>query len=255
MIALETSSFTRRYKPGQTIIYPGDAADWLLQLEGGLIRILKISASGKTSTLRLVRPGDFFGEEHLTNDLHENEASALSEATVRSVNPAKMTTSEQRAVSISLAEQLGRSMKHSYHIRNRELRHRVAWYVLELLHSAVGGMDQTRGMFVYTSHQLIGEGIGAARESVSNTIMTLAREGILRSGYRQLVNIDAQALGDIVRSTSDIDIVRSTSDIGGDVFYPAGSTVNQNPQTRETIAISRYPNFGSSSPGGDARHR
>jgi CRP/FNR family transcriptional regulator, LitR-dependent transcriptional activator len=236
MIARENPSFTRHYKPSQTIVYPGDASDWLLQLESGLIRVSKLSPNGQMSTLRLVRPGDYFGEENLTDRVHENEAVALSETTVRSVNPTEMTASEQRAVSINLADQLGRSMEHSCHIRNRELRHRVAWYVLELLHSAVGGFDEKRGRFIRATHQLIAEGIGAARESVSNTIIVLAREGRLRSGYRQLVQINAQALENIVCSTSDMD---------GDGFYPIASASVLNPQTQapEPTATSRYPNF------------
>ena len=234
MTAQENPSFTRRYKPGQTIVYPGDAADWLLQLESGLIRVSKISASGKISALRLVRPGDYFGEEHLTDDLHQNEAMALSETMVRSVNPTEMTVSEHRAVSVNLADQLGRSMEHSCHIRNRELRHRVAWYVLELLHSAVGSIDETRGLCIRASHQLIAEGIGAARESVSNTIIVLAREGLLRSGYRQLVQIDAQALENIVRSTSDMD---------GDGFDVTGSAPDTQTRPPEPSDTSRYSNF------------
>jgi CRP/FNR family transcriptional regulator, LitR-dependent transcriptional activator len=233
MTTRENPTFTRRYKPGQTIVYPGDAAEWLLQLESGLIRVSKLSPNGQMNTLRLVRPGDYFGEENLTDSLHHNEVIALSETTVRSINPNEMTASEQRAVSINLADQLGRSMEHSCHIRNRELRHRVAWYVLELLHSAVGSFDQTRGLFVRASHQLIAEGIGAARESVSNTVIVFAREGLLRSGYRQLVQINAQALENIVRSTSDMD---------GDGFYsaPVFSTQTQAP---EPTATSRYANF------------
>jgi CRP-like cAMP-binding protein len=235
MIAPENPTFTRHYKSGQTIVYPGDAADWLLQLESGLIRISKLSPNGQTSTLRLVRPGDYFGEENLTDCVHENEAMALSETRVRSVNPSEMTASEQRAVSINLADQLGRSMEHSCHIRNRELRHRVAWYLLELLQSAVGGTDEARGAFVRVSHQLIGEGIGAARESVSNTIIVLAREGLLRSGYRQLVHIDVQGLESIVRSTSDVD---------GNGFYPAESSpVLGQMQRPEPTKAPGFPNF------------
>jgi CRP-like cAMP-binding protein len=217
MIARENPSFTRHYKPSQTIVYPGDASDWLLQLESGLIRVSKLSPNGQTSTLRLVRPGDYFGEENLTDRVHENEAVALSETTVRSVNPTEMTASEQRAVSINLADQLGRSMEHSCHIRNRELRHRVAWYVLELLHSAVGGFDEKRGRFIRAT-------------------IVLAREGRLRSGYRQLVQINAQVLENIVCSTSDMD---------GDGFYPIASASVLNPQTQapEPTATSRYPNF------------
>jgi CRP/FNR family transcriptional regulator, LitR-dependent transcriptional activator len=227
MIARENPGFVRLYKSGQTIVHPGDAADWLLQLESGLIRISKISVSGKISTLRLVRPGDYFGEEHLTDEIHENEAIALSETRIKSVNPTEMSASEQRAVGVNLADQLGRSMKHSYHIRNRKLRHRVAWYVLELLNSAVGGSDEVRGMFVRASHQLIGEGIGAARESVSNTIILLAREGLLHSGYRQLMHINTQAMEEIVHSTSDIDGIGCRV-ISGDDFdsqaQPPGPT-------------------------------
>jgi CRP/FNR family transcriptional regulator, LitR-dependent transcriptional activator len=234
MITRDNPTFTRHYRPGQTIVYPGDATDWLLQLESGLIRVSKLSPNGQTSTLRLVRPGDYFGEENLTDNVHENEAIALSETTVRSVNPREMLASEQRAVTVNLADQLGRSMEQSCHLRNRELRHRVAWYVLELLHSAVGSRDETRGFFVRASHQLIAEGIGAARESVSNTIIILAREGLLRSGYRQLTHINAPALENIVRSTSDID---------GDVFALTRSAPVINPQTQPPTATSKYPNF------------
>jgi CRP/FNR family transcriptional regulator, LitR-dependent transcriptional activator len=238
MITREFRSFSRRYKPDQAIAFAGDAADCLLRLEGGLVRVSRLSVSGEISTLRLIRPGDYFAEEALTDGRHRNDVIALSEVTVCSVNPDTLDATEQRIVLASLARQLRRSTEHGFFIQNCDLRERIIWYLLELFHSALGGIDGRGQCFIRSSHRLIGEGIGAKRESVSKVLTALRDEGILTTGYRQLLGLDLPALMQIIAETTNLEDMAA---------FPNGDANTHTPTAAmhpiESPVTTRFPVF------------
>jgi CRP/FNR family transcriptional regulator, LitR-dependent transcriptional activator len=194
MIAREFQAPARQYKSGETVVYAGDTMQRLLQVERGLVRVTKLTANGQVLTLRHVLPGDYFGEETFTDGRCGFEATAMSDAAIRSSDPDTMDASERRAVSDNLALQLNRLMNYRRNVRNRSLLERVAWYLLELYGTALGEIDETGRSIVRTTHQLIGEGIGSKRESVSNILIDLSRQGIVAGGYRQVMLLDLTAL-------------------------------------------------------------
>lgn len=111
-----------------------------------------------------------------------------------SVDPNKMPSDERLALGVSLARQLGRAMLRSDRLRSQTLRQRIVGYLLELFDTALGGVDADGSAVVRITHQLLGEGIGANRESVSKIIHDLHDEGLLRTAYRRVVLLDLSAL-------------------------------------------------------------
>lgn len=74
-IQLVTKS--REYKKSELIFHEGDQSHRLYVVNKGVIKIFKTSAEGKEQIVRLLFPGDFFGEFAL---LHEKEHYASAEA-------------------------------------------------------------------------------------------------------------------------------------------------------------------------------
>src|SRR5689334_19572502 len=62
---LETAGVKRKiahYRKGQAIFTQGDAADSVLYLQDGSVKMTVISSTGKEAVIGLLVPGDFFGE-------------------------------------------------------------------------------------------------------------------------------------------------------------------------------------------------
>ena len=194
MTSRVTPTFFRRYEPGQTIIHVGGFHVQMFQLESGLVRVIRFSARGQVFTQRLVFPGDYFGEGCLTDHRCDNEAVALSNSMVRAVDPETISAQESQALCSNLAQQLDRVMNHAGQVRHQGLRERVAWYLLELAETSLGGTDLHGRTFVTAAHQLICDGIRARRESVSKMAVTLSHEHLLVTGCRRFTLLDPPAL-------------------------------------------------------------
>jgi CRP/FNR family transcriptional regulator, cyclic AMP receptor protein len=67
-------------EPEQSFFAQGDSADSVFCLQQGRAKLSVVSDRGKQATITLLHPGDFFGEESLSN------ASALRVATATAVN-------------------------------------------------------------------------------------------------------------------------------------------------------------------------
>jgi CRP/FNR family transcriptional regulator, LitR-dependent transcriptional activator len=190
------------YKSGQTIAFAGEEATGLFRLERGLIRITRLTRQGVSLTIRHVLPGDYFGEEQFTAHRFRSETTAFADATVRCLNPDTLPPHDERALNASLAAQLARAMNRSDHLRGRTLRQRIVWYLLELSSTSLGEVDPEGRTRVRVTHQLLGEGVGANRESVSKIIKDLRNEGLLRTRYRRLVLLDLGTLEHICHDTA-----------------------------------------------------
>jgi hypothetical protein len=94
----------------------------------------------------------------------------------------------------SPAQQLGRVMNHAAQVRCHGLRERIAWYLLELAETSLGGIDLRGRTFVTAAQQLMCDGIHAKHESVSKIAVALNHEHLLTTGYRRFTLLDLPAL-------------------------------------------------------------
>jgi CRP/FNR family transcriptional regulator, LitR-dependent transcriptional activator len=191
---LQPELSTRLVKRGQTLYYSGDSSASLYRLESGLMRALRLTAQGRNLTVRHIRPGDVFGEEALQGVVRAHQVIALTDAVLVPIYPQHLSHAELWDLTRSLSGQLQRMMNDGIHIQDGDLRERIARYLLNLADSTLGGAQVDGTRFVRVTHELIAEGTGATRESVSKLIGEMRDDGLLTPSYRCLTLIDEPRL-------------------------------------------------------------
>ncbi|GGJ22548.1 Crp/Fnr family transcriptional regulator [Deinococcus roseus] len=174
----------RPLRRGDTLYYTGDASPSLYRLEKGLLRAVRLTPQGRNLTVRHIQPGDIFGEEALHSLQRSHQVIALTDAVVHPIYPQELQGEALWEVLQSLSSQLQRVMNDGVHIQDGELRERIARYLLNLADSSLGGEDSEGVRFVRATHELIAEGTGATRESVSKLIGEMRDDGLLSPAYR-----------------------------------------------------------------------
>lgn len=182
-----SETHNRPLRRGDTLYYAGDPSQNLYRLEQGLLRAIRLTPQGRNLTVRHILPGDIFGEEALHQpDARTHQVVALTDAVVTPIYPQHLTSEELWRVTRSLGEQLQRVMNDGVHIQDGELRERIARYLLNLSDSSLGGTHPGGQKFVRVTHELIAEGTGATRESVSKLIGEMRDDGLLTPAYRRI---------------------------------------------------------------------
>ncbi|GBF05039.1 Crp/FNR family transcriptional regulator [Deinococcus aerius] len=191
---LPNEPLRRPLRRGDTLYYAGDPAPSLYRLDSGLLRAVRLTPQGRTLTVRHVRPGDIFGEETLQGQARAHQVVALTDASVTPLHPQHLGPAELWEVTRSLGAQLQRMMTDGVHIQDGELRERIARYLLNLADSSLGGAHRDGTRYVRATHELIAEGTGATRESVSKLIGEMRDDGLLTPAYRCLTLTDEAGL-------------------------------------------------------------
>ena len=132
----------KKVRSKEVIYRAGDRADVLYRLERGLVRIIEILPDGRQLTLRHVLPGDYFGEEGLTERQYKYTAEALTEAAAFAVDPKTLSNDDLRALAGSLASQMVQVQAHETHLQWGEPRSRICRYLLYRAATAARGQDE-----------------------------------------------------------------------------------------------------------------
>lgn len=189
-----TDLSARHVRRGQTLYYAGDSAPSLYRLESGLMRAVRLTPQGRNLTVRHIHPGDIFGEETLHGQSRAHQVVALTDAALTPIHPEHLSAAELWNLTRSLSAQLQRMMTDGVHIQDGDLRERIARYLLNLAGSTLGGQHADGTRYVRATHELIAEGTGATRESVSKLIGEMRDDGLLLPAYRCLTLIDEARL-------------------------------------------------------------
>ncbi|PYE56473.1 cyclic nucleotide-binding domain-containing protein [Deinococcus yavapaiensis] len=184
----------RPLRRGDTLYYTGDPGTSLYRLDSGLLRAIRLTPQGRNLTVRHIMPGDIFGEEALHGLARSHQVVALTEAVISPIYTQMLSSEELWTVTRSLSAQLQRVMNDGVHIQDGELRERIARYLLNLADSSLGGKHGDGRRFVRATHELIAEGTGATRESVSKLIGEMRDDGLLTPAYRCISLSDEKSL-------------------------------------------------------------
>ncbi|HEU4742014.1 MAG TPA: cyclic nucleotide-binding domain-containing protein [Meiothermus sp.] len=183
----------KKVRRKEVIYRAGDRAEALYHLERGLVRIVEILPDGRQLTLRHVLPGDYFGEEALSDAHHRYTAEALTDASALGIDVVSLSADDLRAVAGNLATQMAQVQAYETHLQWGELRSRICRYLIYLAGTAARGQDE-RGVYVTASHEEIADATASTRESVSKLLSDLRHEGLLDTGYRKIYLMDRRSL-------------------------------------------------------------
>jgi CRP-like cAMP-binding protein len=159
-----------------------------------MVRIGRLTPEGGVVTVRHVLPGDFFGEESLIGATHGASAQALTDVTVESFDPAFIDAGDVLVVIDSLSRQLQNLMDFGYHLQSGDLYQRVSRYLVWLAGTPLAQRDAHGRTSIGITHEMIAEGTGSTRESVSKIITELRSEGRIESGYRSIILMETSSL-------------------------------------------------------------
>jgi CRP-like cAMP-binding protein len=191
----------REIRRREVVYMNGDPGEALYFVNGGRIKISKVTRDGKSLTLFYCGPSELFGEGCL---LDGGPRTEMAEA----VENAMLTQIERADFERLLAAHahLGSSMTRLMVARRRELETKVEALVFrdvtsklaELLIKLAGeyGVDDARGTLVALkiTHQEMANLIGSTRETVSLTLSQFKRKGLIHIDGRKVILADPEGL-------------------------------------------------------------
>lgn len=194
---------TVTFKPGEVILYPGvpGPRDRVYRVLEGLVLLEAVDEEGNALTLRLVRPGGYFGEEALAGMERTYFAEAVTEVVAEPL-PKEPHPEEIRQVLLSLAQALSESYRRIERLATQRLKNRMAAAILELAETPLAH-EEPEGLVLRATHDELAAAVGSVRETVTKVIGELTREGYIRSGYGKIILKDIKGLKELAQSRGD----------------------------------------------------
>lgn len=198
---LESESRTRNFKRGEPVYLPNDAADGVLLVVKGRVKICNVTPEGKQSILNFVDAGELFGELSLIGDEERCQfAEAIEPSTIVLIPKLSMLRlmADHPDLSIGITKLIGsRRQRIERRLRNvlfRSNRERVVHLLIEVAERygtpTAGGTE----LCVKLSHQEMASTIGSTRETVTVMLGQLQTEGLIRIARRRITIVDLDAL-------------------------------------------------------------
>ncbi|MBA5687990.1 Crp/Fnr family transcriptional regulator [Rugamonas apoptosis] len=188
----------RQYNKRDVVLQKGAAGDALLFLLTGQLQVIDVTEDGRAIGLRMLAPGDFFGEIAVINgSMRSASVVALSPVLVALLPRA--TALHLFSHSPSVANQMLRFLAAKVQ-RDSEFRallsiHNTSkriYTFLELLKEKKEGEEEV--VENLPTHQDIANMINTSRETVTRTLLTLVQQGIIKKGTHRLIIIKPDAL-------------------------------------------------------------
>lgn len=194
---LETTSKTRKFKRGEPVYLPSEAADGVLVVVQGRVKLCNVTPDGKQSILHFVESGEIFGELALVAGGNREEFAEAAEATTLVVIPkTDMLNLMMRynTLQVGITRLIGvRRQRIERRLRNllfRSNRERVVHLLIEMAEKYGRQTETGLELDIKLSHQEIASLIGSTRETVTVMLGQLRSEGKIRIARRRITILD-----------------------------------------------------------------
>jgi CRP-like cAMP-binding protein len=185
----------------QVVYLPGDPGQTVYFVNGGRVKISKVTRDGKELTLAYRGPGDLFGELSLLDGgPREEMAEAVENALITEIERGEFERLVQRDGMV------GYRLMKIFAQRRREIENQIENLVFKDVNSKLAqlllrlggeyGVDDQRGTLVALkiTHQEMANLIGSTRETVSLTLSQFKRRGLIHIDGRKVILADPDGL-------------------------------------------------------------
>lgn len=191
---------------GTILFTPEDPCEVLYILREGLVELCKLTASGKRLVTRQILPGSVFGLMGLLGQtMQGNFAETIEDSSICTITREDVLTLLKRRpdVALHMLEIVGN--------RLRMLEERLVELVyspvdVRLAHFLLNYANSTSGELTDITHEEIGDTIGAVRQTVTETLGLMRKQGFIRTRPKYIKIIDRHGLETIALG-SDVDLV------------------------------------------------
>ncbi len=194
----------RQYARRDIVLQKGGTGDTLLFLLSGQLQVIDITEDGRAIGLRILTPGDFFGEIAVINGSKRSASVAALTPVLVALLPAP-TALHLFSHSPSVANQMLRHLAQKIQ-RDSEFRallsihntsKRIFTFLSLLKEKKAGDMEVVENL---PTHQDIANMINTSRETVTRTILTLVHQGIVKKDSHRLIILNPEALKKLAQS-------------------------------------------------------
>ncbi|WEF32933.1 Crp/Fnr family transcriptional regulator [Pseudoduganella chitinolytica] len=188
----------RQYAKRDVVLQKGAPGDSLLFLLTGSLQVIDITEDGRAIGLRMLQPGDFFGEIAVINGTMRS-ASVVAVTPVLVALLPRHTALHLFAHSPSVANQMLRFLAEKVQ-RDSEFRallsihntaRRIYTFINLLKEKKEGDVHVVENL---PTHQDIANMINTSRETVTRTLLALVQQGIVEKGTHKLIIVKPEAL-------------------------------------------------------------
>jgi len=172
-------------------------SDSLYFLESGLVKLFKRGEDGKEIILRIVAPGELFGDQGLasdeTRDVRGVSAEVMQEGVIHVIPRAAFLgwcDSRPQVWRLLAETQIARQRDLEKKVELlclQDVEYRILYYLSELAGLVGTRTDGVQDYAIPLSQSELASLIGATRETTSTTLNTLARRGLVKLGRRMLI--------------------------------------------------------------------
>ncbi|TFW30247.1 Crp/Fnr family transcriptional regulator [Massilia arenosa] len=194
----------REYARRDIVLQKGGTGDALLFCITGSLQVIDITEDGRAIGLRILQPGDFFGEiAVITGSIRSASVVALTPCLVALLPRATALHLFSHSPSVAnqmlkfLAEKVQRDSQFRALLSIHNTAKRIVSYI-DLMKKEKEG----EGAVVENlpTHQDIANMINTSRETVTRTLLMLAQQGIIKKGTHQLIIIKPDELKKLAQS-------------------------------------------------------
>lgn len=188
----------RRYNKRDVVLQKGGKGDGLLFLLTGQLHVIDITEDGRAIGLRMLNPGDFFGEIAVINN-SQRTASVVALSTVlvaflpapTALHLFSHSSSVAQHMLRHLAEKIQRDSEFRTLLSINNTTRRIYTFLVLMKKNQPGTGDVVENL---PTHQDIANMINTSRETVTRALLTLVQQGIVEKDTHRLIIRDPQAL-------------------------------------------------------------
>jgi CRP/FNR family cyclic AMP-dependent transcriptional regulator len=191
----------REVRRRQVIYLPGDPGQAVFFVNGGRVKISKVTRDGKELTLAYRGPGEVFGElVMIDGGPREEMAEAMENALITELERGEFEKLVQKEGMI------GYRLSKVIAQRRREVENKIEQLIFKDVNAKLAelllrlateyGIEDSRGTLVSLkiTHQEMANLIGSTRETVSLTLSQFKRKGLIQTDGRKVILSDREGL-------------------------------------------------------------
>lgn len=193
---LDAASHELQIRPGQAIIFEGEAAANIYGLHAGTACVFKLMADGRRQVTGFLYPGDFMGVTFNMNPVYGYSAEALTPCSLRSwPRPAlerlfDETPGMRRLFLAEMADELTEAQDRMLMLGRRSIEERVAVFLLTMARRQAKATGMRVEVVEIPMRWVdIADYLGTTAETVSRTLSAFRDRGIIRTGKRGEIGI------------------------------------------------------------------
>lgn len=188
----------RQYARRDTVLQKGGAGDSLLFLLSGQLQVIDITEDGRAIGLRILTPGDFFGEIALINGSARSASVVALTPVLVALLPrptALHLFSHSPSVANHMLRHLAQKIQRDSEFRAMLSIHNTAKRIYTFLNLLKERKpDNTQVVENLPTHQDIANMINTSRETVTRTLLVLTNQGIVKKDAHRLIIVNPEAL-------------------------------------------------------------